>query len=111
MTKEEIKDIEEQINNQIIEMKKTIQELEELTKPIAPDVSLGRLTRMEAINEKSINEARLRQTREDLYLLEQTLERIHDTDFGICVKCQQPIPQARLIRVPQSRVCVNCIGK
>ena len=47
-----------------------------LTKPISPDNAIGRLTRMEAINSKSINEAALKKARDTQSKLERALARI-----------------------------------
>lgn len=111
MSEEEKAEIRLAISKEIDELKKSIEELEELTKPIAPDVSLGRLTRMEAINEKSINESSLRNARDKLVKLEFTLSRMEQPDFGLCSLCKQPIPKVRVLRVPESTRCVNCVGK
>lgn len=111
MTENDRIEIKNEITERIKEVTENIQELEELTKPIAPDVAIGRLTRMEAINEKSVNEATLRTARNTLLKLEQALNRIDDPDFGICSLCKQPIPRARILRVPESTRCVNCVGK
>lgn len=96
------------IIKKIEEINQSIKYLEEVTQPIAPDVSLGRLTRMEAIGEKSVNEGALRQEKSTLIGLEDALRRIDSEDFGICVICKKEIPLTRLIRVPESKVCVNC---
>jgi DnaK suppressor protein len=101
--------VKKEIEKRIVETRNSIQELRELTKPIQPDVSLGRLTRMEAINEKSINEDSLRKAEHTLSGLESALSRIDDVDFGICLRCKDKIPSARILRVPESRVCVNCL--
>ena len=51
------------------EIKLTIEQIaeyEELSQPIAPDDSIGRVSRMDAINNKSITEAALRTANEKL---------------------------------------------
>ena len=61
------------IQQTIAGLKADIDAYKGLTQPIAPDDSIGRLTRMEAINSKSINEAALRKARNKLTRLERTL--------------------------------------
>jgi len=34
--------------------------------------------------------------------------KIDDTDFGICIRCQQKIPYGRLMIRPESKYCVKC---
>ena len=45
----------------------------------------------------------------ELNRIETLLERIkHDQDFGICEECERPIPEARLMIVPEAVLCVAC---
>ena len=83
-------------------------EYKELTQPIAPENAIGRVSRMDAINNKSINEAALRKAEAKLKNLEFALSNVDDPDFGFCIKCKQKIPVQRIMLVPQSRFCVNC---
>jgi len=83
--------------------------LGKMSKPIAPDNAIGRLTRMEAINAKSINDANIRTAKIRLMKLEKALEGINDPDFGICQLCEKKIPLKRLMIVPESNVCVQCL--
>jgi DnaK suppressor protein len=99
------------IRKTIAELKNDIEAYRELTKPIAPDVAIGRLTRMEAIGSKSINEAALNKARNKLSRLERTLRDIDDPDFGLCRECEEPIPFARLMAMPESNLCVVCAAK
>jgi DnaK suppressor protein len=79
-----------------------------LTKPISPDNAIGRLSRMEAINSKSINEAALKKAKDTLSKLERALARIDNPDFGLCTECEEPIPSARLMILPETDLCVQC---
>ena len=83
----------------------------QLTKPIAPDNAIGRLTRMEAINSKSVNEAALRKAEETPAMLERAQAKIDLPDFGICRECDEPIPPARLLVMPETTLCVHCAHK
>jgi len=82
-------------------------ELIELTKPIEPDCAIGRVSRMDAINNKSINQEALRKLNIRLNKIEISLERIEDEDFGCCIQCGQTIPIQRLLIMPGS-LCVKC---
>lgn len=80
----------------------------ELSKPIAPNDAIGRVSRMDAINNKTINEASLRQAESKLNALKIVLSKINDADFGLCLKCKQTIPLGRILIRPESLFCVNC---
>jgi DnaK suppressor protein len=99
------------IQKTIAGLKADIDAYKGLTRPIAPDDAIGRLTRMEAINSKSINEAALRRARNKLSRLEQTLRKVDDPDFGLCRECEESIPFARLMAMPESDLCVACAEK
>jgi DnaK suppressor protein len=96
------------IRETIEALKNDIEQYRTLTKPIAPDVAIGRLTRMEAIGSKSINEAALRKAEGKLARLERALRDMDDPDFGLCRECEEPIPFARLMAMPESDLCVGC---
>jgi len=100
--------LKEKINEEIIKTKATVADYKELTKPIAPENAIGRVSRMDAINNKSVTEAALRTTENKLKLLYQMKDNWQKPDFGDCAKCRQEIPIMRLLLVPQSRFCVRC---
>ena len=87
-----------------------LEELKELTKPIEPDCAIGRVSRMDAINNKSINEAALRKSEDKLKKIDISMEHIEDDDFGNCIGCGDPIPIQRLLIMPGS-LCVRCAGR
>ena len=85
-----------------------IEEYKELTQPIAPDCAIGRVSRMDAINNKSVTEAALRQAEGKLNNLNRVLSQIGSKEFGLCLKCKQPIPVGRILIRPESLYCVRC---
>lgn len=82
--------------------------LVDLTKPISPENAIGRISRMDAINNKSINDASLLKSREKLKNLQVALDKLNTSDFGICIRCKKPIPIGRIMLMPQAKKCVNC---
>jgi len=104
-------DLKVKIAAEIEKLKIHIVDLKEQTKPISPENSLGRLTRMDAINNKSLSEEALRKSELKLKNLETALIKIDEEDFGICFRCKNPIPEGRLMLMPDSRRCVGCAGR
>ena len=111
MTLEQKQQFRTKIEKKIRQVKDDIVQLEELTKPIAPENAIGRISRMEALNSKSVNEAALRNSKDTLMNLESTIAKIDDPDLESCARCKQPIPFPRLLLMPESRRCVNCADK
>ncbi len=105
MDRETVRDL---IRKKITELQGKIKELEDLTKPIAPDVAIGRVSRMDAINNRSVNEAALRQAREKLHGLQHALGVIDNPSFGKCSRCGGQIPPGRFMAMPESTKCMRC---
>ncbi len=111
MDKDKKQELENHVKEKIKTLKKDVESFKSLTKPVAPDNAIGRITRMEAINSKSINEAALNKAKITLSKLEDVLKMIDDPDFGLCAQCEEPIPFARLMILPEAGLCVRCVEK
>jgi DnaK suppressor protein len=101
-------EIKQKIINEISKTEALIEEYKELTKPIEPDDAIGRVSRMDAINNKSINEAALLLAEGKLNGLNRVHSQFGSADFGLCLKCKNPIPIGRILIRPESLYCVNC---
>ncbi len=100
--------IKANIISEIEKTKRLIEEYKELTRPVAPDASIGRISRMDAINNKSVTEASLRQAESKLQGLQRVLSMYGTEDFGKCMRCKADIPLGRILFRPESMYCVNC---
>ena len=60
MDKKKKQEFEELIISEIDKTLKIIEDFKEMTQPVAPDNAIGRVSRMDAINNKSVAEAGLR---------------------------------------------------
>lgn len=105
MNKEELKI---HVEKEILRLEKQIHQYTELTQPISPENAIGRVSRMDAINNKSVIENVLRKAKERLHQLKMVIDKINDDNFGICRKCQEEIPLQRLMIRPESSLCVKC---
>ena len=108
MNKEDKQDIKKRILEDLKKTEELILDYKESTKPISPENAIGRVSRMDAINNKSVVEAALRKAEEKLNKLKLVLDKVNDADFGLCMRCGNPIPIGRILLMPQSRNCVRC---
>lgn len=108
MTKQDPKQIKQQIIAEIAKTKQTIIDYKEMSVPEGLDDAVGRISRMDAINNKSITLAALRQAEEKLNKLKYVLTQIDKDDFGLCARCKKQIPIGRILLRPQSIYCVGC---
>ena len=108
MNQELINKIEIEIKDSIEKLEVEIDQLQEDAKPISPENSIGRISRMDAINNKSVVEASLRNRRKKLSKLRIALSKVHQPGFGTCISCKGNINPKRLMLLPESEKCVNC---
>lgn len=108
MTEEETNKLKALIETNIQTLKEQIAILEEKVKPIAPDCSLGRLTRLEAMGEQHVNNKILDESKLRLSRLTNAFLRVDKPMFGICIECEEPIGIGRMSIRPESVRCVEC---
>ena len=79
------------------------------TKPVTLDQqSVGRVSRIDAIQQQQMAIANQQQTTRSLKQIELALERIDSGEFGYCTQCEEPISFARLQVQPFANLCLNC---
>ena len=108
MTAAEKAQFKVQLDKKIAEVQKDITDLVELTKPIPPENAIGRVSRMDAINNKSVNEAALRRARQKMIKLNLAIDNMDKSDFGKCANCKRPIQIGRLMFLPEINRCIRC---
>ncbi len=111
MTQKEKNKIKIKIQADLDLLEKQIKILKEKTQPIAPDCSLGRLTRLEAMGEQHVNHKILDKDKLRLTQLKNALLRIDKPMFGICIECEEVIAIKRMMIRPESVRCVACANK
>ena len=109
MEKNKIKEIEKIISKELNETLISINEYKELTKPISPENSIGRVSRMDAINNRAVMEESLRKLEAKYKKLQFIKTQTQKEDFGMCIKCKNEIPVGRIMIIPESRFCVKCV--
>ena len=100
--------IRRKLADEIKETKSKVSKYLELSQPISPENAIGRISRMDAINNKSVLEAALREAQSKLNQLKNIFQKIESSDFGLCKICKKNIPFGRLMIRPESELCVNC---
>lgn len=101
------KKIEEKIADTLV----AIKDLQEATKPMGLDSAIGRVSRMDYINNKSISEGELKKAEVRLRALERWISLYNTDQFGKCSACGQEININRLLLLPESTRCIRCAGR
>lgn len=109
MTKEEKNILKDIVKNEIKRLNDEIISLEEKSKPIKKECSLGSLIHEELMQTVKLNEAILLEMRTRLIKLNNTLNGIDSLEFGVCKVCDEEIELARLKLVPETTICMSCM--
>ena len=70
--------------------------------------SVGRLSRMDAIQQQSMELATEDRRQQRLTALSAALLRIEAGDYGYCLKCDDEIAAGRLAADPAVSLCIGC---
>lgn len=95
--------------------KREIEETSALAKNARETVELdqqtvGRLSRMDALQNQAMQQATERARKRDLARIEMAERRLADGEYGYCVECGEEIPDGRLEIDPMAERCVRCAG-
>jgi len=111
MDKDEQRAFRERVETLIDELEAQLAVADSSDDSLAPDNAIGRLSRMEAIQAKSMSAAARREKQRRLSRAQRALERIEKGTYGQCVRCDQEIPKGRLDIMPESPYCVRCAAR
>lgn len=98
------------LEEQIAEVDGEVAAMREQTQPVAPDSSIGRLSRMDNLVNRETVQLALDEALKRLQRLREKFQRIDDPDFGRCPMCREMIPMERLRVAPDRGVCVGCLN-
>lgn len=70
--------------------------------------SVGRLSRMDAMQQQEMAQAEARRRSSDLARIDMALVRIAEDEYGWCAECGEPIARRRLEIDPAAALCIGC---
>ena len=103
--------LKERIKEEIEAAQRSLKKIEDMTQPISPENSIGRISRMDAINNKGVGDAAKRSKQRQLTKLQKALELVDKPQFGTCTHCGNGIQVKRLLYMPESDMCVRCADR
>jgi len=72
---------------------------------------VGRLSRMDAMQQQAMEDETGRRREKELYRIAAALDRIEIGDYGYCTACDETIAGKRLENDPASPLCISCAQK
>ena len=101
------------IRKQLQQLEKNLSQQMEINRDAASIVALdqtsvGRVSRMGAIQQQSIALSTLRKTHLKLKRVQDALQALADNEYGFCEQCNELIAFERLLARPEANLCINC---
>jgi DnaK suppressor protein len=75
---------------------------------VAPDKGLGRLSRMEAMQDQQLVMEMRRRKKRQLVEIKLAISRLEMGNYGTCVFCGKEISPERLEVAPEVQTCMSC---
>lgn len=109
MTEPELAEFRKLLEEQKAEYLQTLGTSQESAKGEELDQQrVGRLSRMDALQQQSIAQAANRRMAGELRQIDLALERIGRGTYGKCITCGGAIQRARLEAFPSTTACIDC---
>jgi len=70
--------------------------------------SVGRLSRMDAMQQQAMAQATERQRTAEISRIENALKRLDEDEYGTCIDCGEDISEKRLEIDPAATHCIRC---
>jgi len=105
----------EELQGDLVELRRSLADAlaagRESSKPVALDQSsVGRLSRMDAMQVQQVAKANLRSCELRTQLVAQALRLVSEGEYGYCRRCEEPIGYSRLKARPETPFCLSCQG-
>ena len=106
---------------QLNRLKKKLEEMEsdlreaveetDSTAPVQLDTSIGRLSRMDAMQSQQMARELKARQQQSLMRVRNALNSISSGTYGNCRRCKAPIPFDRLEAQPDAILCLKCAAQ
>ncbi len=108
LTADELIDLEEIIIAELERIRNESAASGEEREAISPDVSIGRLSRLDSMAMQEVAKEADRRREERLVFLEMALTRLDEGTYGRCDRCGEDIAFERLKVTPEAKFCSSC---
>ena len=107
MKASEKRELKQKLEDRAAELREALSRASE-TSAVAPDNAIGRLTRIDAMQAGFMSEALRREQTHELAGVDRALRTIDSEEYGLCRRCEEPLPLPRLLAKPDAVLCVTC---
>ena len=108
LTEREIEELRRELLALRSELSSLLSSSREASRPVDLDQPIGRLSRVDAMQQQSMLVANRRAAQIRQQQVEAGLRRVEDGDYGLCVSCGESIGLRRLKARPEAPYCLRC---
>lgn len=108
LTEEQVEELEDRLRELLQELQGQIETARDGSRPVDLDEPIGRLSRMDAMQQQQMTKAHRRRIELRLKQTQAALGRVDRGEYGDCVFCEEPIGYKRLSVRPESPMCLVC---
>jgi DnaK suppressor protein len=111
LTKEQRSELQSELEALSAELSEILSISADSVKPVDLGEPIGRVSRMDAIQQQKMAESNRRAAKARLERVHAALSALQRDDaYGECRECEEPIGYGRLKARPESRLCIKCQG-
>jgi len=110
LTPEEIDTLRADLIRLKSELEALLDTTNEGTRPVDLDEPIGRLSRMDAIQQQKMAQANRKRNAQRLQMVIAALAADPSDEYGWCKRCDEPVGYGRLKSRPEAPFCVSCQG-
>ena len=108
LTPEQVEELRQALERDRLRLEEHLKLTKEGTKPVQLGTPIGRLSRMDAIQQQQMIKAGRASLDIKLRQVRASLEACRKGDYGFCRSCHEPIGYPRLKARPEAPFCLTC---
>ncbi|WP_303721554.1 TraR/DksA C4-type zinc finger protein [Malonomonas rubra] len=111
LTADQQEELQEDLLSLRQELRQLLTDSQQSSKPVELDQPIGRLSRMDALQQQAMAKANRAGIERRLKLIESALIAVKQERYGECRRCEEPIGYPRLKARPETPFCLECQGR
>jgi len=111
LTSEQLAEFKQILAALRVDLRQLLEDSVDSSRAINLDQPIGRLSRMDALQQQAMAKANRDGHQRRLNLIEAALSALRKGNYGECRRCQEPIGYPRLKARPESPFCLGCQGQ
>ena len=108
LTPEQVDELHQFLLAEQVRLEEFLKRSKEGARPVELSEPIGRLTRMDAIQQQQMTKASRRTCERKLRQVRAALDMLGKDEYGFCRSCDEPIGYQRLKARPEAPFCLSC---